>query len=66
TTVTGETDGFKKFDIGGAFGAEYQISENLGATIRYYTGLSNIAQPVDGETGTMKNKAFGISFAYRF
>ena len=66
TTVTGETDELKKLDLGGAFGAEYQLSDNFGATFRYYTGFSNIAKPADGETGTMKNKAFGISISYRF
>ena len=48
------------------FGLGYNITENIGAGLRYNLGLSNVSDNEEGDDYTMKNSVFSVSVGYKF
>lgn len=61
-----ENGGLKRIDFGINLGLAYNFNTALSLGAQYGLGLSNIADPVDGDETTTKNKVIGIFLGYNF
>jgi opacity protein-like surface antigen len=73
-TIDGETEtgdenikkNFESVDFGLNFGAGYEFTENLSASVRYNLGLSNIAKTEADDNTKLTNNVFSLSLGYKF
>ena len=56
----------KTFNLGLGLGAVYYFTPNIGVTVRYVAGLTDIAKNRPAGSDAIKNNVFQVGLAYKF
>jgi len=66
TTNVSYTDDINTFNIGIGLGTGYYFTDNIGVTVRYVAGLTDVAKDRPSGSNAIRNNVFQVGLAYKF
>ena len=61
-----DKDDINTFNVGIGLGAGYYFTDNIGVTVRYVAGLTDVAKDRPSGSDAIRNNVFQVGLAYKF